>query len=298
MSVNSVKILFQPNIWSNDPVIGSSGGTSIYYGTGPTGDRGPTGRTGATGPTGMSMTGVTGATGVIGATGATGVTGATGMQGATGATGVQGATGTGVQGATGATGMQGPTGAQGPTGTVTMTDVIAGAGGTITVANAGIQQFILPSTGFTLTQDSNLYDIVSNQRYKYTVADNTNTNIYFLNPSSLIFLNLGFGQCMLFQTRLTIMDSTGKANIFEIAFSNRMNASNAVAVNSEPQWRILSTALSPTYYQPNSGGLGTPFASFYLDQTSQLAGYLQVQVYGISDTGIVCMETEIRRIRN
>lgn len=268
MSVNSVKILFQPNIWSNDPLLGA-GGTSIYYGTGATGERGSTGRTGPTGPTG-----------------------ATGLQGPTGATGFVGATG-----ATGATGLQGPTGAQGPTGTVTVHDTIAGAGGTITVANAGIQQYILPSTGFSLIQDSNTYDIVSKQRYQYSVADNSNTNIYFLNPSSLIYLNLGYGQCMLFEARLTIMDSTGKANIFEIAFSNRMSSSNIVAVNSEPQWRILSTALSPTYYQPNSRGLGTPFASFYIDQTCQLAGYMEIEVYGISDTATVCMEAEIRRLR-
>lgn len=291
MSINSVQILFQPNVWSTAPDIGASGIT-IIAGTGPTGSRGPTGQTGRTGPTGMSVTGSTGSTGPTGVTGHTGFTGSTGSTGPTGNTGLTGHTGATGQSVTGPTGS---TGATGPAGTPNL-GFISGAGGTVSVVGSSGISYYNNASALSFTIDTNGLQMITRQTQKITVADNTNTNMYFLSPSDLIYLNYSVGQAMYFNIRLIMMNSSGLGNIFELAFAMRMSASNVIAVMSDVQWTARSTALSPTYYQPNSGGLGTPFVSFELTEAQMLAGYLRAQVFGISDNATILMETEITRL--
>jgi hypothetical protein len=250
MSINSVKILFQPNIWAFDPELSGGTGGSGTGPTGPAGARGPTGRTGATGATGASVTGPTGATGL-----------------------------------------------QGPTGATASNNLISGSGGTISVADANYQLFVLPASGQTIYQNPSLNITRIDQRSELYLPDNSTLNGYFLYPTSDIY-PLGGGVAMLhyFNIRTIMTNSTCNANIVECAFSMKQSSSDVITVASDVQYRVRSDALTPGQASPNILYVTPPFANYLCSSANLIAGLFDFAAYGIGGTVKVVIMTELTRV--
>lgn len=154
---------------------------------------GPEGIAGPTGPTGA--TGATGATGPAGPIGPTGPTGPTGQAGTNGTNGIDGATGP--IGPTGATGPTGPAGADGIDGT-------NGTNGTDAVSN--LQRIETVTTGFTIADSDNNYEIIVNNG---TNPINITIPSGLMNKFNCGFIQKGLGDVTFVTSGTTIQNPTG-----------------------------------------------------------------------------------------